>query len=570
MRDDRSGRGPRRGPSGPNGPFRSGRTPDRSGPRHALRRQVRPRGLAIIHEDHDVLVVDKPPGLVTAAVPGQETVNLFGLVKDHVRAGRKFAKAWIIHRLDREASGLLVFAKSERAFLSLKDQFKSRKAHRLYIATVEGEFDATPGGPGRVPQAPSGTIQSILFEDRDGKVHSIPENEYRPRGGGQDEGQLAITHYRVIASGQGRSVAQVRLKTGRKHQIRVHMAQIGHPVSGDLVYGKGANPISRLALHATELGFDHPATGESVRFVSPPPASFYRLAGTEPPKHLDTDHPAPPNRPERAPDRGPQGSWDHVAEWYDDLLEDRGSDHHSEVIFPGVLRLLGDVAGRRILDVACGQGALAKELADRGATIVGVDASPRLIEAAGARSLPSARFVVGDARDLSAALPVERAFDAATCVMALMNIDPFPPVLTGISGLIKPGGSVVMVILHPAFRCPGRTSWGWTRPRPPGAAQFRRVDAYLSDHAARITMNPGAASQGEAEVITQTHHRPIEAYVRALAGAGLVINAMEEWASNRVSQPGPRAPEENRARREIPMFLAIRAVRMAGPGTSAG
>jgi len=212
-----------------------------------------------------------------------------------------------------------------------------------------------------------------------------------------------------------------------------------------------------------------------------------------------------------------------------------------------------------------------------------VDSSPRLIEAARKRAEGgegSARFEVADARGLEK-LPADvrdRPFDAATSIMALMNIDPLEAVLRGCASMLKPGGHLVAVILHPAFRAPGQTSWAWDQVEPsgrgprkgpqrggrggdPAERQYRRVDGYLSPGQTPITMNPGKAAHGEQPVVTWTFHRPIQAYVRALTEAGFLIEALEEWPSMRKSQPGPRAAEENRSRREIPMFLGIRAVR---------
>jgi SAM-dependent methyltransferase len=291
-----------------------------------------------------------------------------------------------------------------------------------------------------------------------------------------------------------------------------------------------------------------------------------------------------------------------VAAWYDQLIEEGKSDHFEQVILPGTLRLLKPLAAMRVLDAACGQGLLCRRMAELGIAAVGVDASPRLIEAAQKRSegLPI-RFEVGDARRVGEMRGEARfePFDAVTCVMALMNIDPLEPVLAGVAAVLKPCGALVAVILHPAFRSPGQTSWGWEekeRPRgeemerrgegrrvrgaaggeyprgsgPPssqspaparGMRQYRRVNGYLSTGQMPITMNPGYAAHGAEKVETWTFHRPLQTYVRLLAEAGFVIEALEEWPSQRTSQPGPRAAEENRARREIPMFLGLRAVK---------
>jgi SAM-dependent methyltransferase len=203
-----------------------------------------------------------------------------------------------------------------------------------------------------------------------------------------------------------------------------------------------------------------------------------------------------------------------------------------------------------------------------------VDASDCLIQRAKAAKTERCEYLVGDARRLSD-LGIEGSFDAATCVMALMNIEPLSPVMSGVASLLRPGGRFVAVMLHPAFRSPGRTTWGWDGQDGPEARkrgdaksmrQYRRIDAYLSEGRREIVMNPGEAAHAGTPVTTATYHRPLQAYVSAFAQAGLLIDAMEEWASTRTSEPGPRAEEENRARREIPVFLALRAVKQAPAG----
>ncbi len=261
------------------------------------------------------------------------------------------------------------------------------------------------------------------------------------------------------------------------------------------------------------------------------------------------------------------GGWDHVAGWYEGLVAGKRSDFHENVVLPGVLRLIEPFPGQRVLDIACGEGVLCRRLAQLGAACMGVDASGQLVEAAGklAAHMPAEhrpRFAVGDARHLGAVGELAKAresFDAASCVLALMNMDPFEPALHGAATMLKPGGLFVAVVLHPAFRSPGQTSWGWDAAAPPAVRQYRRVDAYLSIASRAIVMNPAQAAEGKPAVTTVTWHRPIEVYVHAFASAGLLIDALEEWPSHRVSEPGPRAAEEDRARREIPMFLALRA-----------
>jgi SAM-dependent methyltransferase len=463
-----------------------------------------------------------------------------------VRArARRDARAWVVHRLDREVSGLMVFARSERALAWLKQELRARRVERSYVALVEGEL----GSPGAAPA--QGSIWSFL-RDRGARVESIPAQEFRgatPGPQGEPEARLATTHYRVIATGRGCSALELTLDTGRRHQIRVHLQQLGHPVLGDRRYG-ARDREPRLWLHAARLAFAHPEDGRRIELHSPPPRELWRRAGiAEPPRA-----PAP-----RAPGEL-DTSWEPVAAWYDDLLERRGSDHHRDVVLPGTLRLLEARRGSRVLDLACGQGVLARQLAAGGVQVVGIDASPGMIEAARRHTRSAGvEYAVADARALDAA-PLG-SFDAIACVLALANIEPLDPVLQSCARLLRPAGRFVAVLPHPAFRAARQTSWGWERGAG-GPIQYRRVDGYLSPGQARIVANPGGVARGEPPVETWTFHRPLQVYVRALAGAGLWIDALEEWPSLRTSQPGPRAEAENRARREIPLFLALRARRV--------
>ncbi|MBL0869253.1 MAG: methyltransferase domain-containing protein, partial [Phycisphaerales bacterium] len=562
-------------------------------------------GVRIVHEDEDVLVVNKPTGLVTAAGPEELRETLFDMVKSHVRsrafrprsrskardlqaseedaaaegnkpAGPGKVFAGVIHRLDREASGLLVFSKNERAFHWLKDDFKSKRVHRIYSVLVEGKV-------GEVGD--QGTIQSFLREARDGMVSSIKTDDFRGAGGQQtgmgeehDQARPAVTHYKVLGVGNGMTLLQVRLETGRKHQIRVHMLERGHAVVGDRRYGAKLDPIKRLGLHAAELGFGHPGNGQSVRFYSDAPESFYRAVGMEPPAPKKNLTGAPsalvkPGKP-GAPGLEEDTSWQVVAGWYDKMVEGAGgaggsggengekrNDHYEQVIIPGTLRLVQPTEGLRVLDVACGQGVVSREMARLGASVVGVDAAADLIDFAIKRNKQAgiaaerAQFHVGDARQIGAMDLGE--FDVCTCVMAAANINPLEPLFEGVVKRLKVGGKFVFVITHPAFRAIDQTSWHFDSEKH---KQYRRIDGYLSLGQKAVQMHPGSAP----DVITWTFHRPLQTYVRLLSAAGLMIDALEEWPAMRVSQPGPRADEENRARREIPLFLAVRAVKSGG------
>lgn len=510
------------------------------------------RGVLLVHEDPDLIVIEKASGILSASPAPATPPTAFDVVKKHVRAGGgRGARAWIIHRLDREASGLLVFAKTPIAFRWLKDDFRAKRIERLYTAVVEGEI--TSGGA--LP-APSGTIQSFLIEDARGRMRSTTDV---PSGIGpreDDEPALAITHYEVLEVGHGRTLLRIRLETGRKNQIRIHLAERGHPVVGDRAYGSTQDPLGRLALHATTLAFTHAGTGQRLSFTSAPPPGFSVIVGANPRRAVE-DLPAPVAPPQTPGPPRLDTSWEKVAAWYDTLIDESRSDHYRDVILPGTLRLLGAKPGERILDVACGQGVLCRRLGALGIESLGIDSAASLVEVARQRArreapTKSPEFRVGDARDLPRL--AGGPFDAATCIMALMNIDPLEPVIRGVARLLRPGGGFVGVILHPAFRAPQQSAWGWDGPR-----QYRRVDGYLSTGQAPITMNPGAAAHGSEPVTTWTFHRPLQAYIRMLADAGFVVESLEEWPSSRTSEPGPRAKEENRARREIPLFLAFRA-----------
>jgi ubiquinone/menaquinone biosynthesis C-methylase UbiE len=250
--------------------------------------------------------------------------------------------------------------------------------------------------------------------------------------------------------------------------------------------------------------------------------------------------------------------WGNVADWYDQLVGESGSEYHREVVLPGVLRLLNPQAGERLLDIACGQGVLCRLLAQRGAEVTGVDAAAELIDAARQRGPASIRYHVADAMKLEF-LP-ESYFNAAACVLAIQNMNPLGPVFAGVSRALVSGGRLVIVMMHPCFRGPKESSWGWDEK---AKVQYRRVDRYLLPRKSPIVTHPGIKS-GE---YTWTFHKPIESYVKSLRNAGLLIDAMEEWPSHKLSTSGPRAAAENVARKEIPMFLAIRAVKNQAQST---
>ncbi|CAN5437674.1 class I SAM-dependent methyltransferase [soil metagenome] len=262
-------------------------------------------------------------------------------------------------------------------------------------------------------------------------------------------------------------------------------------------------------------------------------------------KSKKPSHPNPA-KPQRNTD------WSNVAEWYDRLVGDAGSEYHQHVVLPGTMKLLDPQPKQKIVDVACGQGVLCRLLRERGVEVTGIDAAEPLLQAARQRGPADIRYQVGDARELDMLAP--NSFDAAACVLAIQNIHPIQPLLDGVCRALRDRGQFVIVMMHPAFRGPKETAWGWDDEKK---VQYRRVDRYLIPRKSPIVAHPGAAP----DVYTWTFHKPIEAYVKAARNAGLLIDALEEWPSHKTSDSGPRAHAENVARKEIPMFLAIRAVK---------
>ncbi len=261
-----------------------------------------------------------------------------------------------------------------------------------------------------------------------------------------------------------------------------------------------------------------------------------------------------PDRKSLASKRSSATEWGQVADWYDQLVGESGSEYHREVVLPGVLKLLAPQTGQRILDIACGQGVLCRMLHERRVEVTGIDASRELIESARLREPESIRYEVADVRNLDF-LPGSY-FQAVACVLAIQNINPIQPVFVAVARLLVEGGRCVIVMMHPCFRGPKEASWGWDESKK---VQYRRVDRYLLPRKAPIVAHPGKSDP----TYTWTFHRPIESYVKSLRNAGLLIDAIEEWPSHKTSTSGPRAHAENVARKEVPMFLAIRAVKVS-------
>jgi len=184
----------------------------------------------------------------------ERSKTVYAILRAYANSKKPAEKIFIVHRLDREASGLLVFAKSIPAKEHLQNQFKDHSAGRTYVAVAEGNV-----------QPNQFTIRSLLAENAALRVYSTKNTK---------AGKPAVTHVRVLKRGSKTSLLEIRLETGRKHQIRVNLAERGHPIAGDKVYGAGGSKFGRLALHGTHLEFRHPRTGVRMTFDSPCPANW--------------------------------------------------------------------------------------------------------------------------------------------------------------------------------------------------------------------------------------------------------------------------------------------------------
>lgn len=214
-----------------------------------------PSALRRVFEDDDIVVIDKPPGLLTIATESEREKTVYRMLAAYV-AGQPGRRLFIVHRLDRETSGLLVFAKSPVAKRALQAQFEARTVDRHYVAVVEGRM-----------KDQSGVLKSRLRVDRSLRVRPTRR---------RDQGKEAITTYRVLEPRRGSTLVQLALTTGRRGQIRAQLAALGHPIVGDEAYGSRRDPLRRVCLHATRLAFTGPHN-RRVTFDSPPPTAFARV-----------------------------------------------------------------------------------------------------------------------------------------------------------------------------------------------------------------------------------------------------------------------------------------------------
>ena len=243
--------------------------------------------------------------------------------------------------------------------------------------------------------------------------------------------------------------------------------------------------------------------------------------------------------------------WDQASRWYDSLVGMSGSDYHQTIVMPGVLKLLELKAGRRVLDLACGQGVFSRFLLEKKIKPEGLDSSEELLRMARAHSVKPITYHLGNAGD--GKLLDGQEFDGIACLLAVQNMEKVEPVFQNVARWLKPKGKFVMVLTHPCFRIPRQTHWGWDDEKK---IEYRRVDRYANEMKIPILTPPFIDKVN----FTMTYHRPLQNYFSALLKAGLCVDSLEEWLSNKESAPGKRSRGENRARREVPLFMAIRAL----------
>lgn len=215
--------------------------------------------IKIVYEDDDIIVVDKGYGLLSVGTESSKKSNVetaYSILRQYVKSKHPSNKIFIVHRLDRDTSGLMIFAKTMEAKENLQHNWNNMVLQRKYVALLDGEMEEQ-----------SGVIRTHLAETSQHEVYSTENG---------DEGKLAVTRYRVRKKGKGHTLAEFSLDTGRKNQIRVHARDLGCPITGDKKYGKGTGPLHRLALHAETIRFAHPITKMDMNFTSPVPSQFYR------------------------------------------------------------------------------------------------------------------------------------------------------------------------------------------------------------------------------------------------------------------------------------------------------
>ncbi len=259
-------------------------------------------------------------------------------------------------------------------------------------------------------------------------------------------------------------------------------------------------------------------------------------------------------------------SWGNVAEWYDDLLSQSSDSYQEKVILPNLLRIIEPKGGMTVVDIACGQGYFSRVIQEKGAKVIGCDISKELIDLAKAHSPKEIEYHTASADNLS--FIKDATADVVVIILSIQNIENIDGVFIECTRILKSDGRLVLVLNHPAFRIPKRSSWEWAiqpisssitgAPKIglPKEINFRRIDGYMSESRIEIDMTPGETDIKKKK-ITISFHRSLQTYFKSMNKSGFAITHLEEWISHKKSEKGKRAQEEDRMRKEIPIFLCL-------------
>ncbi len=409
------------------------------------------------------------------------------------------------------------------------------------------DIPLVPLHTGRQPGGPGGQIQRA--QGRQGeRIRELPDERPVPRAQLRD----------AIRGGPGEAPHRAEDPAVIPHQ------PVDHPqitAAADRLRIPGGQMIEDLGNNDT--------AGHGGIMVSLARVSSIIFPMPQPPRRPFRDEtgkqrPGPPRKP--APKGRPSApqadqGWDPVAAWYDKLVGETGSDYHRNVILPATLRMLALRKGEQVVDVCCGQGVLVRPLLEEGAgKVLGVDASPRLIKAARERHGNDARVALITADACQPASWADGTYDAATCLMAVHDVPDILGLFTNVAKSLRPGGRAVLVFMHPCFRIPKKTHWGFDNDQK---IQFRRLDSYGSPLEIQVTTHPGKGGPEQ----TVFHHRPLADLLSAIGRSGMAVTGCEELYSHRRSQGGGAfSKAEHKAAEEFPLFIALHCVVAAAPG----
>ena len=245
-------------------------------------------------------------------------------------------------------------------------------------------------------------------------------------------------------------------------------------------------------------------------------------------------------------------SWGKVADWYDKMLEEKNNTYQKNVILPNILRLMDVKEYESVLDLACGTGFFTREFFKKSKKVFGIDISSELVEIARKNSPEKIEYFVSSADNFN--FIKNNTIDKIAIILAIQNIENILEVFNECNRVLKNNGKLFLVMNHPAFRIPKKSSWGFD---DKNRIQYRRMDEYMSESKNKIEMHPGKNENED----TISFHRPLQVYFKTLKKNGFCVSGLEEWISDKKSQSGPRAIEEDKARKEFPLFLFVEAIK---------